>query len=128
MTPPNPPIHPASAHGFLSRRVGSAAVGKLNAARFQKARDAVAAGLAVDVGAVIGNRIERPVGFPEARGPPFQEGVEHRFPRRRVQLRGLGDDAVQVEQDRVVVASGNQENRLPGVHESLLDGRGGQRP
>ena len=93
------------AHGVRVGRVGRVAVGQSDAARREQVAHSVVAGLAVDVGEVVGVGVGRGV---RAGGvPPGQEGVEHLRPGAHVDLRGGRQDAVEVEQDRVVVRPGH---------------------
>jgi hypothetical protein len=68
------------------------AVGQLDPARGEEVAHAVEARLAVDVLVVVVDEVERPL------AAILEEGVEHLLPRARVDLGGLGQDAVEVEQ------------------------------
>ncbi len=94
------------ADGVRVRRVGRVAVGQPDAARREQVAHALVAGLAVDVGEVVGVGVGRGVG---AGGVPGgQEGVEHLRPGAHVDLGGGRQHAVEVEQDRVVLRPGHR--------------------
>jgi hypothetical protein len=80
--------------------VGRVAGGKLDVPGRQERPDTVGAGLAVHVGQVV-VAAERALLFALAPGSFGQEGIEHLAPRLGVHHRGVGDDAVQVEERRV---------------------------
>ena len=83
--------------------VGRVPLRQRNSARRQEIDHAVIAGFAVhEVPVVVVG--ERRVVLVVARGPPFEKVVEHGGPRRRVNGRGVGNHAVEVEDDGVVQA------------------------
>jgi hypothetical protein len=87
-------------HGQRVRRVGRATLGQVDAAGLQETASAVQARAAVDVGVVVGDRVERHERLVVGLRPLVQELVEHVPPRDVVHLRGVGQHAVQVEQAR----------------------------
>jgi hypothetical protein len=84
--------------GGCPRRVVRRPLGEVDAPRLEERPGAVQPGLAVDVGVVIGVRIERDELGSRALGALAEEFVEHLLPRRRVHHRGLSDHPVHVEQ------------------------------
>ena len=82
---------------FVARVVG-VAVGQFDAAAGQKRPDAVFTLLAVDVFQVVVDRVERDELLAGLFGPLLEEGVEHDLPRLGVDTRGVGQDAVEIEQ------------------------------
>jgi len=85
-------------HRLGLRRIGGRAHGGVDAARLQERADAVEPGLAVDVLVVVGRAIELLERLAGPLGPVAQEAVEHLLPRLGVDLRGLGEHTVEVEQ------------------------------
>ena len=86
------------AHGFVIRRVVAVpTLGQLDAPRGEERADAVAARLAVDVLAVVVRQVEGRELLAGAFGPLAQVLVEHLLPGRRMYLRRLRQDAVEVE-------------------------------
>ena len=85
------------ADGLPIRRVVRVALGQLDASRSEEAPHAVEPTLAVDVPAVVLVGVERHERFRRAIGALAQVLVEQPLPRLRVHGRGVGDDAVHVE-------------------------------
>jgi len=79
-------------------RVARLAFGKLDPARGEEGAHAVITGLAVDVGAVVGHRVEGDERLAPPLRPLAQERVEQLLPRLRVHARSLSENAVEVEQ------------------------------
>ena len=86
--------------GLRGHRIALLALREVDAARSEERPHTVITWLAVDVLVVVGGAIERLEGQPVALGPVVQEVVEHFLPRLRVNLGGLREDAVEVEQAR----------------------------
>ena len=99
-------------HGLRVRRVVGAAVRQVDASRREKGPHAIWAGLAVDVGVIVAVRVEGDELHPPVRGPSLEVGVEHLFPRRRVDGRSLGEHAIEVEQTGAHTG-GKSEQNLP---------------
>jgi hypothetical protein len=69
-------------------------------ARLQERPHSVQARLAVDVLVVVGRAVERLELLAVTRRPVTQEVVEHLLPRAGVDLRGLREHAVEIEETR----------------------------
>ena len=82
------------------RRIVRAALLQLDPARLQERAHSVRPRLAVDVGAVVGDQVELAEGLAGALGARAQVLVEHPLPGGRVDLRGLREHAVEIEQAR----------------------------
>src|SRR5690606_24536899 len=78
-------------------RVRRRALGQLDPARREEGPDPVEARAAVDVGQVVALRVEGDERRPRRGGVAAEECVEERLPRRGVEVRREGDNAVQIE-------------------------------
>ena len=95
------------ADGFQRFVVVRVALGQRDVARRQKAAHPVVTLLAIDVFQIVGFGVERRTGRARLACPAVQKLIEQSLPGDGVQLFGLGDHAVQVEQHRVEVDRGN---------------------
>src|SRR5215207_793141 len=101
-------------HRLGLRRVGGRAHRQLDAARPEERVHAVEARLAVDVLVVVGGPVELLKRLAGAIRPVPQELVEHLLPRVRMHLRGLCENAVQIEQaGRDALGNETHGSRLP---------------
>ncbi|MFZ3043071.1 MAG: hypothetical protein WA108_15010 [Thiobacillus sp.] len=98
-----------SADRFTVGVVVLVAVRQVDAARIEEASDAVHAGLAIHVLAVVAAGVERTKFLTVALGPRLEEFVEQSLPGGRVRLRRIGDHAVHVEQHGIQLR--NQRGR-----------------
>jgi hypothetical protein len=73
-------------------------VGELDAPGGKERPGTVGPGLAVHILVIVRNRVEPDERLACPRCPIAQEAVEHLCPGRIVHLRGLGKDAVEIEQ------------------------------
>jgi len=85
-------------NGLRLRRVGRRTHREVDAAGLEERLHAVEPRLAVDVLVVVRRTVERLERLIVPLGPVAQEVVEHLLPRAGVDLRRLGQDAVEVEQ------------------------------
>ena len=95
-----------------------ASLGKTDPARCEKVANAVEARLSIDVERVVGVEIERAKVSP-LRAVRSEILVEHLFPARGVQAGGVGDHAVEVEQDRIEFLAADLTFALALSHRSL---------
>ena len=70
----------------------------------EKASNAVGARSPIDIVEVVSFDIERLKGQTTLLRPPLQERIKNRFPRSRVDARGVGQHAVEIEDRGVEVA------------------------
>lgn len=90
------------ADGVLARRVLRRARGEVDAAGVQEGLHAVVASSAIDAAEVVGRYLERLERDSERVRAPCEERVEEALPRSGMDRGGAGDDAVEVEQQRLV--------------------------
>ncbi len=102
-------------------RIALLALRKVDAAGVQKRAHTVVTGLAVDVLVIVGNRIEGLKWLAVFIRPRAQKAVEHLFPGRGVNLRGLCEHAVQVKQARAHTVGQAQHRETPARSVSLAD-------
>jgi hypothetical protein len=91
----------------------------LDAAGCEKVANAVVAGLAIHIEAIVGGDIEGTKCFAPLRRTLLKVFVKHLFPTRRMYTGGIGDHTVEVEQDGVVLVSGDRTLAL-GLPRRLL--------
>jgi hypothetical protein len=84
--------------GLLAGWIVGGPLRQLDAARLEEGAHAVRAGLAVDVSVVVLDGVEGAERLAGPFGALAQVLVEHLLPRRRVDLGGLGEHAVEIEQ------------------------------
>jgi hypothetical protein len=77
---------------------------QLNATRLQERDNSVMARFAIHVASVVGNDIKWNQGFAGACGAFLKEVIKKLLPRMRMHASRLCQDAIHVEQNRVVVA------------------------
>src|SRR6516164_7911237 len=84
-----------------------ASLGERDIAGREKVANTVEAGLSIHIEAVICGEIKGAECFASLRCTLQEVLVEHLFPRRRMQVGGVRDDTVEVEQDGVVLVAGD---------------------
>ena len=104
-------------HAGLCSRGGER---QFDSARRQEGCHPVITGLAVDVAAIVCIDVEGHERFARAGGPPFEKFVEQPFPRCGMHARGLGQYAVEIEQDGVVITRGECDNGTDAGHDPFL--------
>src|SRR6516164_3441236 len=110
---------PEAIHCFRVRRIVGTSFGELNTARCEKVANAVVAGLAIYIEAVVRGDIEGTKYFASLRRTLLKVFVKHLFPTRRMYAGGIGDHAVEVEQDGVVPVAGNRTRARGLLRRSL---------
>ena len=111
---------PQPAHGFGARAVFGCSYRQFDLARLQKRSDAVVTRLPVDEAPVIGNDIERHESFARAGGALPEKFIEQFFPRCGVHARRFGQDAVEIEQNGIVIAGGKRDDgSCNAAHDAL---------
>ena len=114
-------------HGLPVGRVVRISLGKHHSPRAEEVPDSVRPWLAVHVSSVVAIDVERPE---RLAGPPasaLQVAVEEALPGRRMDGRGVGDDAVHVEDDgrELLEADRRRDTRTSGAADQAAHRSGG---
>src|SRR6516162_7976900 len=96
---------PKAVHRFSLWRIIRASLGEPDAARCQKVANAVVAGLAIHIEPIVRSDVEGTKCFACLRRTPLKILVKHLSPAGGVDAGGVGDHAVEVEQDSIVSVS-----------------------
>jgi hypothetical protein len=75
-----------------------------------KRGNAVVPWFAIDVAPIVGIDVKRNEGFACCGSALLKKTIEQPFPSRGVQARRLGQYAVEIEQDRVVITGGKRND------------------
>ena len=110
---------PEAIHCFGLRRVVRTSLGELYTARCEKVANAVVAGLAIHIEPIVCGDIEGTKRRAPLGGTLLKVLVEHLLPACRVNAGGVGDHTVEVEQDGVVLVSGDRTLALGQRHRLL---------
>ena len=92
----------------------------MDIARCEEVANTIETRFPVHIQPVVGREIEGPECFAPLHGTVLQIFIKHLLPTRCVNARGVGDHAIEIEQDGVVLFAGD---RTPGIwlwHFSLL--------
>src|SRR6516165_6518895 len=96
---------PEPVHCFGLRGVVGTSFGEPDTARCEKVMNAVVAGLAIHIEAIVRGDIEGTKSFASLRRTLLKVFVKHLFPTRRMYAGGVGDHAVEVKKDGIVLVA-----------------------